>query len=131
MKRLPLTGLVGTLLLAMMMTACATGGTGSAAGPSSSRDILVIEAHHLDNHTDALSLLSAIRPQWLSTRGSSSIHNPEQVQVFIDDIAIGGIAALRQINLRTVQSIQYYGASAATQRWGTGHAAGAIVLRTR
>lgn len=80
---------------------------------------------------DVLSLVQAHRPGWLRTRGKTSIRSPEYIQTYRDGISLGGVGVLRQIDTRSVSEIRYLNGIAATQRFGTDHGSGAILVSTR
>ena len=80
--------------------------------------------------TDAFSLVQSLRPHWFRVRGPSSINRPSYVKVYQDGMLIGGVEALRRINRGAVASAEYLDAPSATQRYGTDHASGAILVRT-
>jgi hypothetical protein len=48
--------------------------------------------------------------------------------VYLDSNRYGTMASLRQLSLGGVQEVRYYGASEATNRYGTGHTGGAILV---
>jgi hypothetical protein len=80
---------------------------------------------------NAYELVRALRPGWLrGSRGASGI-NPDPVTVFRDGMPMGSLDALRDIPLESVKEMHFYDAMEATQRWGTGHSAGAIVVVTK
>lgn len=97
------------------------------------RDRNKISAEELAERTEAdlLSYLQGARPQWLRARGKGSINLNEQVWVYRDGIKIGGVGALRQIRTADIREIQHMEGTAATQRYGLDHGAGAIFVLTR
>ena len=80
---------------------------------------------------NAYELVRALRPGWLrGSRGASGM-NPDPVTVFRDGMPMGSLDALRDLPLESVKEMHFYDAMEATQRWGTGHTAGAIVVTTK
>lgn len=80
---------------------------------------------------NAYELVRALRPGWLrGSRGASGL-NPDPVTVLRDGMPMGSLEALRDMPLESVKEMHFYDAMEATQRWGTGHTAGAIVVTTR
>ena len=81
---------------------------------------------------DVYQALLQIRPEFLRGRGAASINLREQTQVvvYFDNVRAGGIEALRGFPLAGITSIQFLKASDATQRWGTGHSGGVILINT-
>lgn len=118
--------LAATLLCA---TAC-------AAGPSRSEGrqdqrLLTVEEMQASGYSDAFSVVQALRPQWLWTRGTTSINQAEGVKVYLDGSLMGGPDQLRQIPVRSISSIRHMDGLEATNRWGLDHGLGAILVSTR
>lgn len=76
---------------------------------------------------DAVELL---RPQWLNQRGFQIIGEQpsDRVQVYLDDMHLGGIEKLSDVSARDLALIHFLDAAAATYRWGAGHNHGAIMM---
>ena len=89
--------------------------------------------------TSALNAYAAIRqlrPQWFTT--TSRLRTPAQseffgkggvIVVYLEDARYGTLEELEQLSLDGVTEVEYFGAVEATSRFGTGHPAGAIVVR--
>lgn len=130
------TGISRTLLLsvvlasfALPLTACASGGSGS--GSRTDQRSLAAEEMQGSGYQDAFSAIQALRPQWLWTRGATSIHQAESVKVYLDGSLLGGVDQLRQIPVRSIASIRHLDGLEATNRWGLDHGLGAILVSTR
>ncbi len=82
------------------------------------------------SQTDAFMLIQSLRPRWLRTRGASSLNRPAYVQVYQDGVPVGGPDALRRIPREAIRDMQFLDSAAATQRYGTNHVLGAILVRT-
>jgi hypothetical protein len=82
-------------------------------------------------YQDAFSAVQALRPQWLWTRGTTSINQAETVKVYLDGSLMGGVEQLRQIPVRSIASIRHLDGLEATNRWGLDHGLGAIMVSTR
>jgi hypothetical protein len=54
----------------------------------------------------------------------------DQVQVYLDGSHLGDAAALRRVPASSIQEIRFLGASDATTRYGTGNAAGVLLVTT-
>jgi hypothetical protein len=87
--------------------------------------------------TNIYDLITASRPSWfrqrtgISTAGNvSAIDTDDGIKVYFNQSRLGGVAELRQMELAGVTSINYLDAAAATQRWGTGHTHGAVLVLT-
>ena len=59
---------------------------------------------------------------------SSITQGPQDVVVYVDNTRMGGPATLAQIPITDVKEIQYLNGTDATQRYGTGHGSGAIIV---
>jgi hypothetical protein len=117
-----------TALLASTAGCSAATGGGGARG-----DARMITTEEMDasGHTDAYTLVQALRPQWLRVRGRSSVNVPPRVWVYLDGAQMGGPDHLRNIATHTISSLRYLDGMEASQRWGLDHGAGAIVVATR
>jgi hypothetical protein len=116
------------LLLPLALGACATASTGTR--PSGSRDVITADEIHAASQMNAFDLIQALRPRWLRLRGRSSIVRPEFVKVYRDGAYVGSPAALNQISIREISRIRFLNGTEATQRFGTDHGSGAIMVTT-
>lgn len=82
-------------------------------------------------YSDAFRVVQSLRPQWLRSRGPSSLTQRETVKVYLDGSLLGGPEHLQQITASSIASIRFFDANEATQRWGLDHGQGAIVVSTR
>jgi hypothetical protein len=73
------------------------------------------------------------RPQWLRTRSSPTPTNPNisPAMVYLDGVRLGDVFELRQIGAQVVERMEYLTPSEATNRFGTNHTGGAILVTTR
>ena len=78
---------------------------------------------------NAYDLVQRLRPTWLTFRGPSSINltTPELV-VYFNGVRRGGPDTLRELELRGVKELRHLRGTDATQRFGTGHENGAILV---
>ncbi len=91
-------------------------------------------------------LLRSKRPRWLSVRGSSTLRTvagkdimgqptvfqtEAEIAVYFDEVKAGSQEILRTMSTSAVESIEYLDAASATQRFGTNHEYGAILIRRR
>jgi hypothetical protein len=124
-------------LAALALVGCASASTGSASQTQgSTRDMNVISAQELATALDAdlYTAIQRLRPAFFQTRGASSLGvntAPEAIQVYVDDTKSGDINSLRQIRPNEVLEVRRLSASEATQRFGTGHTMGAIIVKRR
>lgn len=128
--------LAGVLALAMVLSGCAAGTVGS--GGTRSSDLITIEEIDGTSHATAHELIAALRPQWLRVRPANSFSGARnaggaasnEVVVYVDNLRLGGAESLHGVRAEAVRSAEMVNAMTATQRWGTGHAAGAILVIT-
>jgi hypothetical protein len=119
----------------LLGTACATSPAGTAAGqqaqPHSQRDRITAEELATIDVQNALQAVQRLRPSFLQPHGggqTSLTLGPQQVVVYMDQTRMGGPAALADIPITEVKEIQYLDGPDATQRFGTGHGSGAIIV---
>jgi hypothetical protein len=125
--------LIPVLMLALLpVTACASGGGGNGSA-GSARDVITAEEIEAISVTTAYDAIQRLRPTFLRARGANSFTSGDSGRpvVYVNGIRSGEIEVLQQIPAQTVLDIQYLNASEATQRFGTGNAGGAILVRTR
>ena len=122
------------LLCAFAIQACASSPSAeSAAGqPAPKGDHNVLLGTELrDLHfVNALVAVQTLRSNWLQTRGRDSYSSPSAVVVYLDNQKLGGTDTLRAIDIAGLGSIEHFDGTSATARWGVGHAAGAILVRS-
>jgi hypothetical protein len=103
---------------------------GASAHRGSSDRITADELATIDVQ-NALQAVQRLRPSFLQNRGgaSSSItQGPQDVVVYVDQTRMGGPSTLAQIPITDVKEIQHLSGTDATQRYGTGHGSGAIIV---
>ena len=118
---------------------CALVGVSSCGGapdPGSPQlsNIGTITRDHLEgaSYASAYQAVQSLRPRWLWHQGNATISNPAPLPlVYLDGVRSGDLEVLRLISADAVETISRLSASDATTRWGTGHLAGAIEVRTR
>lgn len=119
------------------LAACGTSASQSTVTTAGSarRQADLITAEELTS-ADSPNLHLAIqrlRPNWLRSRGQVSIQTPDAGMpvVYFEETRLGGLQTLEQIVPGEVREVQRLSAAEATNRFGTGHAGGAIVVRRR
>lgn len=114
----------------LLVSACA------ARAPSAGRvplDRSVITQKELQEHRfeTLFDGIQALRPTWLQTRGTNTLQaQSTQVQVYLDNVRMGGISTLNTINISSVVYVRHYDGIAATARWGLDHGQGVIYIST-
>jgi hypothetical protein len=128
-SRLGLTALFGLLLV---LGGCAS--TGSSGGGGATSNPNLITRAQLDQVTtsDLYDAVRRLRPNWLTARGPSTLIGEQaQVAVYLDGARLGTATALRGINFDSVTQLEYLSPADATNRYGTDHQGGVIIVRTR
>jgi hypothetical protein len=141
-----MTGLTRTLLAgaALVGAACASSGTAGRAGepqptasaspaPRQRTDPNVItEAEFASRGTlTARQVVEQLRPQFLRVRGTTTLGNAQMsdvIWVYVDGTRMGNLEVLDGIGAHEVREIRYLSPSEATNRYGTGHVQGAILV---
>ncbi|CAN5399778.1 hypothetical protein BH24GEM3_BH24GEM3_23970 [soil metagenome] len=137
------------LRVAMILLAAAigVGCASSAEGNGAQQPTEVITAQEIAGVevNDAFEAVQRLRPQLLRTRSTATVRSagPEgqptgiatqsgtELTVYVDNLRVGGVEALRNISARRVQEIRYVNARDATTRYGTGHIGGVLEVRLK
>ncbi len=82
-------------------------------------------------HSTAYGMVESLRPLWLRKRGRSSIMNEGEIAVYVDGSRYGTPNNLRSLSAFSVDSMRFLPPSEATNRYGTGHAHGIIMVYTK
>lgn len=122
--------IAGSVLCLTVAVSCASASDGRS-GPARDWDVLTTEEVEASNQTDAYGLIRTQRPNWLRRRGRQSVNLTSEIVVYMDATRLGGVASLRTIPINMVMRAEYLDATTATQRFGTGHGMGAIVVFSR
>lgn len=120
-------------LLSFIVLGCAAKSGGSEDSRSINREVVTLEElQPLENH-NVYEVLRRLRPDWLRPRGITglSANREQSVPVYLDGVLLGPPSSLTGIMARDVVQLRRLTAAEATQRGGTGLAAGAIMVRTR
>jgi hypothetical protein len=114
------------ILAAMLTVACASGGrTGST-----DRNRITQEQLAQVSADNAYEAIRQLQPQWLDSRGPSSITDPtpSTAVVFMDGARLGGLDYLRNVSLIALSEMRFLEPGPASARYGVGLARGAIEL---
>ena len=110
--------------------ACASSSSRSSASEAVHRTENALDASDIAS-TGATNLYDAIqrlRPQWLTSTRNRGGGSGDDLVVYLESTRYGTLNSLRGLTVGGVQGIRYYSASDATNRYGTGHTGGAIVV---
>jgi hypothetical protein len=127
---------VTALAASLLAAACASSPAGGSGATRAARPhleynrITEAELANIDVQ-NALQAVQRLRPNFLQSHGGATTsisQGPQYVVVYVDQTRMGGPSALAEIPINEVKEIQYLNGPDATQRFGTGHTAGAIVV---
>lgn len=124
--------------LVVVLPGCASSSSGSGASQQSaarpargSSDRITAEELATIDVQNALQAIQRLRPNFLQNRGGASAsitQGPQDVVVYVDQTRMGGPSTLAQIPITDVKEIQHLSGTDATQRYGTGHGSGVIIV---
>jgi hypothetical protein len=106
----------------------------SSAGTTRPRkDPNVITGEELASRSTltARQAIEQLRPQFLRTRGTTTLGNAQTtdvIWVYFDGTRMGTVDVLNNIGVHEIREIRYLNPSEATNRYGTGHVQGAILV---
>ncbi len=125
-------------LLLVLLLALGIGGCASPSGGGGGGDTLERAEIEASSATDVHRLIQTRRPSWLRERGAVTLRTTPtddgellqdaHIVVYLDGVRHGIVDDLRSLPTTGVTSIQRLSAADATQRFGTGHPRGAIVI---
>jgi hypothetical protein len=133
-KLLPL-GIALIVALTSGLGAC--GATGAADGtterpaPRASATFISSDEVRASNAANAFELIQTARPGWLRKHGAVSFRMDGDVLVYLDDVRLGGLDALRSQPISGIDSIRFLDAPTASARFGLSHPHGAIQIAPR
>ncbi len=83
--------------------------------------------------TDAYQAVLRLRPDFLRRGDTPDARVPatDELHVYLDDVDMGGIDALRRVPLDAVTQIRYVPRTEAEMRWPGRHPAGVILVSTQ
>ena len=114
-------------LTSTAVSACASANKQTTSQPSS-RNRLTREQLASANTANLYDAISKVRPEWLSSRGPTSVTNstPTSVDVFMSGSMLGKAESLKEIGVIDVTEVRYWDAASASARFGMGHPRGVI-----
>lgn len=124
-----LRSMVLLLFTTCLVAGCAGATTQGLSGRANDTQLTRSElaATNAGNLYDAITKL---RPQWLSSRGATSVTDasPTGVDVYMNGTFLGKADYLRDVRLQDVSSVTYWDAGQASARFGMGHSRGVIEI---
>lgn len=129
------------VLLAAIALTAGCGSTGAGAWDSRPADVLTTAEIEASSASTVYELIEVSRPEWLRQRGPMTLRaapnedgagfsDDEEIVVYLDHTRFGGVQELHNLSTTGITSLRFLDAAEATQRWGTGHTHGAIVIST-
>lgn len=115
--------------IGLLLVGCGTART-PREGTQQNQRVLTAAEIEGSGYRDAYSVVQALRPRWLMTRGITSINQPESIKVYLDWNLLGGVEYLKNISTQSISRMEFLDALEATNRWGLDHGLGAIVVTT-
>lgn len=129
---------LGAGLAMIAVSACAPATAGRALALDAARDTpydrsVIQRAEMADAQaTDAYEAIMRLRPQFFTRTGERSARRPlARLAVYLDNVRLGGVEALRSIPVSAIASIRYFSAGEAHYNWGLDNEGGAIQIRSR
>lgn len=133
------------LLAGFLGCASAPSSSGSVANPPRLQVITLKEIDDYGLGGTVYDLVSKLRPNFLSSRGQTSIFGGTSPvageiagargqfypNVYVDDISYGDISSLRSLQPIQVGEIRFYQAAEAERKFGPGNSSGVIAITTR
>jgi hypothetical protein len=120
-------------VMAALALACAS--AGHRTGPGLAHDPNLITADEIAklNAMTAYDVVKRLRPQFLVSRGTTSIVDtrPTTPVVYLDGIRYGDVSSLVGIEASHVATIRYITGPEAQQRFGSDNVGGAILVTTK
>ena len=125
-SRLPVLLALG---LALGFTGCAVR---EDTGSHRSTDVLTAEELREVPVTTVYDAIRRLRPNWLRVRSAPTTGSPvpERPVVYVDGVRAGTVGILRDMRREHAVRIEYLDPSDATNRYGTGHSGGALLVTT-
>jgi hypothetical protein len=131
LRRVQVEATLVAALATLGVLGCATGG---APGGNAIRQgpILVDELREVSDR-DMYAAITLLRPQFFQRRGVTSFatQTPTEPEVYVDGMYYGSVASLRGLPAGDVVEVRMLNVGDAMIRYGTGHTAGVIDIRTR
>ena len=111
----------------------ATQGAGGARPEGGGRLTLTREQLAATNSENVYDAIQKLRPDWLTSRGPTSVSNPAPsvASVYMNGTMLGKAEYLRQVRLLDVSEVRYWDAGQASARFGMGHPRGVIEITRR
>jgi hypothetical protein len=123
---------ISLAIFLIIMTGCLRANPDHATAASHT-DVNLITRYTIAEYgiSNAYDAVDRLKSHWLRTKGIDSFTSPTQIQVYMDNTRLGGIATLRTISSVDIAYIRYIPPQDAAARWGFDHGQGVIFVSTR
>lgn len=112
--------------LAVGLAGCATGSGSGVERPAGSSTTRIVRAELVPlGQMSAYQAIERLRPRWLQSRSG------DVVVLYVDGSRRSNVRDLESMSIMDIEQMEYMASSDATTRYGTGHAAGAVLVTTR
>ena len=119
---------LAAVAVAWTLTGCARGAMPDGSTASNPKYVITEEQLAGTNSDNLYDAIVKIHPDWLTSRGPTSVTNPTPtvVSVFMNGTMLGKADYLREMHVLDVSAVRYWDAGQATARFGNGHPRGVI-----
>lgn len=122
--------LIVGILAAVLVGGCASA-PGEYARTAPSREVILAQEIVAARVVNAYEAVSRLRPEYLRSRTFASSERARRTPlVYLDDMNLGSVDALRLIAVDRITSIRYLSPTEAHLRWGPRALDGVIVVTT-
>ena len=121
-----------SLVMTWLFLACA--GTAAQSGANrATRSVLTQVQLAATNRTNLYEAIEKLRPEWLTSRGPTSVTNAEPTvpSVYMNGSMLGRAEYMREMGVLDVTEVRYWEPGPASARFGMGHPRGVIELTRR
>ena len=122
-----------TWLFPFALSAGCASATSQSGTNRETRSVLTQEQLAATNTTNLYEAIAKLRPDWLTSRGPTSVTNaaPSVPSVFMNGTMLGKAEYLREMRVLDVTEVRYWEPGPASARFGMGHPRGVIELSRR
>jgi hypothetical protein len=119
---------LAAVVVAGLLAGCARPST--SARSDGSRDLLTQAQLAATNSETVFDAITKLRPEWLTSRGPTSVSDPSPtaVSVYMNGTMLGKADFLRDVRLLDVTEVRYWNAGQASAKFGMGHPRGVIEI---
>ena len=121
------------LVATAFLLGCVSTRQGGAGGGGGTGTLLTKEQLSTTNADNLYEAIVKLRPNWLSSRGPTSVTNstPTGVDVFMNGNMLGKADFLQNVRPGDVDEVRYWDSGSAAARFGMGHPRGVIEITNK